>query len=93
VVDRIAPVLQFLKVPVADAVAAVPANRPENDLAGEVPPPEYAHQLPPARYLPGVPCRAQAVFATVPIFLTIFLLADNISAVCISLQAPPHTHP
>jgi hypothetical protein len=54
-----------LELAIADAVAAVPANRPENDLAGEVPPPEHGHQPPPPYYLPGVPCRAQAIFATV----------------------------
>jgi hypothetical protein len=32
----------------------------------EMPPPEHGHQLPPARYLPGVPCRAGAIFAMVP---------------------------
>jgi hypothetical protein len=31
-----------------------------------MPPPKHGHQLPPARYLPDVPCRARAIFATVP---------------------------
>src|SRR5512144_1199688 len=56
----------LLELAIADAVAAVPTNRPENDLAGEVPPPEHGHQLLLPAYLPAVPCRAQAVFATVP---------------------------
>lgn len=30
-------------LPIADAVAAVPANRLENDLAGAMPPPEHGH--------------------------------------------------
>jgi sulfite reductase beta subunit-like hemoprotein len=36
-----------LELAIADAVAAVPTNRPENDLAGEMPPPEHGHPTPP----------------------------------------------
>jgi hypothetical protein len=32
-----------------------------------MPPSEHGHQPPPARYLPGIPCRARAIFATVPL--------------------------
>jgi hypothetical protein len=43
VVDRDASLAHhLLELAIADAVAAVPTNRPENDLAGEGPPPEYA---------------------------------------------------
>ena len=52
-VDGDAPLAHhFLKLTIADAVATVPANRPENDLAGEVPPPEHGHQPLLPAYLP-----------------------------------------
>ena len=39
--------------------------------AAEVPSPEHGHQPPPARYLPGVPCRAQAVFCNAQFDLSV----------------------
>src|SRR5512132_1355535 len=59
VVDGDAPLVHhFLELAVADAVAAVPTNRPENDLAGEVPPPEHGHHPYLPTYWCPLPCSA-----------------------------------
>src|SRR5512133_345776 len=68
VVDGDAPLAHhFLELAIADAVTAVPTNRPENDLAGKMPPPEYSHQPPPTCRLSGVPCPAQAILQRSPL--------------------------
>jgi hypothetical protein len=50
--DSLLPMEARLIPAIADAVAAVPTNRPENDLAGEVPSPEHGHQPLLPAYLP-----------------------------------------
>src|SRR3954447_26622326 len=53
VVDRNAALAQhLLEIAIADAVAAVPAHRPQDHLAGELPPLEGRHP-PPSSHTPG----------------------------------------